>query len=291
MGTEAPLTIEESAAMRAQHSIKTVWVIVMENHSWRHIKGNEHAPYINGTLMKIGAYAENYTNDATHPSEPNYIWLEAGDTLDIADNDDPFENYRTTKHHLTNQLEAVGVTWRSFPEGIDGTACPVQTAGMYKAKHTPFVFFEDVTGGRNPSSARCIEHVRPYWELLTNGAQYNFITPHQCHDMHDSEGCETPINVLNGDRWLSREVPKILATDAYKQGGAVFIVWDEGTDDEDQPLPFLVLSPFAKAGYGSTKPFTHGSMVRTLQDIFAVRPYLRSASKAENLADLFTSFP
>jgi hypothetical protein len=291
MGTEAPLTREESAAMRASHSIKTVWILAMENQSWRNVHHNPNAPYINDTLLKLGAHAENYTNEETHPSEPNYIWLEAGDDLDISDNDDPFENYRTTKNHLTNQLEAVGVTWRSFPEGIDGTACPIQSAGAYKAKHTPFVFFEDVTDGRNTASARCMEHIRPYWELLTNGAQYNFITPDQCHDMHDADGCETPNRIANGDRFLSREVPKILATDAYKSGGALFITWDEGTDDEDAALGMIVLSPFAKPGYSNDIPYTHGSMVRTVQEIFAVRPFLRDASRAKPLADLFTQFP
>jgi hypothetical protein len=291
MGTEAPLTRAESEAIRAESPIKTVWVIVMENKSARHIYGSKSAPYINDTLMKIGAHAEDYTNESTHPSEPNYIWLEAGDDLDISDNDDPFENFRTTKNHLTNQLEAVGVKWRSFPEGIDGTACPVQSAGAYKAKHTPFVYFEDVTDGRNTASARCMEHIRPIWELHTNGGQYNFITPHQCHDMHDVDGCETPDAVLNGDLWLSREVPKILETEEYKKGGALFIVWDEGTDDEDQPLALLVLSPFVKPGYASKVPYTHGSVVRTMQDIFGVRPYLRDAARSKNLSDMFTQFP
>jgi phosphatidylinositol-3-phosphatase len=290
MGTEAALSREESSAMRASHSIKTVWVIVMENHSWKNVHHNPNAPYIN-SLLQIGAHAENYTNEDTHPSEANYIWMEAGDDLDISDNDDPFENYRTTKHHLTNQLESVGVTWRAFPEGIDGTACPTQSAGDFKAKHTPFVFFEDVTDGRHTASARCMEHVRPYWELLSNGAQYNFITPSQCHDMHDADGCETPDRVTNGDRWLSRELPQILATDAYREGGAVFIVWDEGNDDADEPLGLIALSPFAKPGHSSSIPYSHGSLVRTMQDIFAVRPYLRDASRAKPLSDLFTSFP
>lgn len=290
MGTEAPLTRQESETMRASHSIKTVWIIVMENQSWKDVHPNPNAPYID-SLLAVGAHAENYTNEDTHPSEANYIWMEAGDDLDISDNDDPFENFRTTKHHLTNQLEAVGVDWRAFAEGIDGTACPVQSAGDFKAKHTPFVFFDDITDGRHTASARCMAHVRPYGELLTNGAQYNFITPSQCHDMHDADGCETPDRVTNGDRWLSREVPKILASDAYKDGGALFIAWDEGSNDADEPLGLIVLSPFAKPGYGNRIPYTHGSLLRTMQDIFAVRPYLRDASRATPLADLFTQFP
>jgi phosphatidylinositol-3-phosphatase len=290
MGTQASLTMDESAALRAKQSVKTVWVIVMENHSWRDIHGNAAAPYINDTLLKIGAHAENYTNAGIHPSEPNYIWLEAGDDLDISDDDDPSANYRTTKNHLTNQLEAVGVSWRAFPEGIDGDACPVQSGGAYKAKHVPFVYFDDVTDGRNVASARCIEHVRPYGELLSNVGRYNFITPDQCHDMHDG-GCEAGEPITNGDRWLSREIPKIMESAEYKDGGAIFVTWDEGTGDEDAPLGMIVLSPFAKAGYSSSVAYTHGSMLRTVQDIFAVRPYLRDAARAENLADLFNHFP
>jgi phosphatidylinositol-3-phosphatase len=290
MGTQAEMTRAESEAMRANHSIKTVWVIVMENHSWKNIHGNPNAPYIN-SLLKIGAHAEHYTNEDTHPSEANYIWMEAGDDLDISDNDDPEENYRTTKNHLTNQLEGVGVAWRSFPEGTLGDVCPLASGGDFKAKHTPFVFFDDVTGGRDPQSSRCKEHVRPYDEVLTNVGQYNFITPTQCHDMHDADGCETGDRVTNGDRWLSRELPKILATDAYREGGAVFLVWDEGNDDMDEPLGLIALSPFAKPGYSNDIAYSHGSLVRTMQDIFAVRPYLRDASRAQPLADLFTSFP
>ena len=44
MGTQASLARQESESMRASHSIKTVWVIVMENHSWKNIQGNPNAP-------------------------------------------------------------------------------------------------------------------------------------------------------------------------------------------------------------------------------------------------------
>jgi hypothetical protein len=71
-------------------AIKTVFVIMLENHNWSQIAGNASAPYINGTLLANGAHAEQYFNPpGLHPSEPNYIWLEAGDALDIRDDDDP----------------------------------------------------------------------------------------------------------------------------------------------------------------------------------------------------------
>jgi len=110
--------------------------------------------------------------------------------------------------------------------------------GHYAPKQIPFVYFDDVTDGVDPQSPHCISLVRPYDELAGdlaagNVAQYVFITPDQCHDMHDSSGCETPDAILNGDLWLSREVPNILASDVYSDNGALFITWGAGTGLSD----------------------------------------------------------
>src|SRR5262244_1563215 len=85
--------------------IKTVFVIAMENHNWtqpanqftggiQQIYQNPNAPFINslvnGTAPGISedvAYATAYhnvlataggANPHIHPSEPNYLWAEAG---------------------------------------------------------------------------------------------------------------------------------------------------------------------------------------------------------------------
>jgi len=278
-------------------SIKHVFVVVMENHDWVDIHHSKSAPYINGTLLTQGAHAEHYTSpEAIHPSEPNYIWLEAGDNLGIRDNDDPAENYRTTRVHLTKQLEDAGISWRSYQEGISGTECPLRWRGKYAPKHNPMVFFDDVTDGRNPQSKKCIEHVRPYEELARDLAedkvpQYVFVTPDLCHDMHDESGCESKDSVANGDRWLSRELPKIFASRVYKESGAVFVTWDESESDGAPPIGMIVMSPFAKPGYANAIPYTHSSLVRTVQEIFGVRPYMRNAAHAAPLTDLFAKFP
>src|SRR5207248_2021062 len=99
--------------------------------------------------------------------------------------------------------------------------------------------------------------------------------------------------VKEGDTWLSTEVPKILASSAYKNGGALFIVWDEGDEPlggtaSDGPLPFIVLSPLVKANYTGSVHYTHSSTLRTFEKIFGV-PYLRGAQTSTDLSDLFTS--
>jgi len=73
-----------AAPSHAQLSkVKTVWVIMMENHNWignnagaqygdPDIKGNKLAPYINETLTKISSYANAYYSPpGNHPSQPN----------------------------------------------------------------------------------------------------------------------------------------------------------------------------------------------------------------------------
>jgi hypothetical protein len=65
-------------------NIKTVWIILMENHNWSQIKGSSSAPYINNTLLPMASHAEQYFNPpGIHPSLPNYLWLEAGTNFSV----------------------------------------------------------------------------------------------------------------------------------------------------------------------------------------------------------------
>jgi len=273
-----------------------VFLILMENHDWSSIEGSPSAPYINDILLPIASHAEQYYNPpGVHPSEPNYLWLEAGTNFGIRNDRSPARNHQSTTSHLVNLLEAAGLSWRAYQEDISGIDCPLSNVGLYDVNHDPFVFFDDVTQRNNSQAPRCIAHVRPYSELQTDlindtVARYNFITPQLCHDMHDA--C-APLNdpVLQGDTWLSTEVPKIFASPAYANNGALFILWDEGATG-DGPIGMIVLSPKAKGGgYQNTIHYTHSSTLRTIEEIFGVTPMLGDAANATDLSDLFVSFP
>ena len=278
-------------------AIKTVFLIVMENHNWSSIKGNGSAPYING-LLATAAHAEAYYDNpkAAHPSEPNYLWLEGGDNFAILDDNNPSVNHQATTQHLVTALTTAGVSWRAYAEGISGNNCPITVTGLYAPKHMPMVYFDDIAG--NPPSAgnaTCKAGVRPYSELaadLTGNkvARYNFIVPDQCNDMHNTVGCATLDSVKNGDTWLAAEVPKLLSSQAYADGGAIFITWDESEGGEN-PIGMIVLSSKAKVGYSNTTKYYHSSMLRTVQEIFGVTPLIRDAANQPSLSDLFTSFP
>jgi hypothetical protein len=276
-------------------AIKTVFVIVLENHNWVDIKGNASAPYLNGTLLTQGAHAEQYYNPpGNHPSEPNYIWLEAGSNMGLTTDIDPSASHSVPvgNDHLTAQLERAGKSWRSYQEGITAGTCPTQSHGFYAAKHDPMVFFQDVSGSP-PSAANgaCAANIRPVSELETDlasdqEADYNFIVPNLCNDEHGATGCGGNL-IKASDDWLANIVPKILASEAYKDAGALFITWDE-SEHGDNPIGMIALSAFAVPGHTNNVHYTHSSTLRTVEEIFAL-PKLRDAVSATNLSDLFLS--
>ena len=122
--------------------VKTVFVIAMENHNWtqpstltspQQIFLNPAAPFINslvsGTSGISGevAYANMYLNagPGVHPSEPNYVWAEAGQAFNsIGTDNDPYypgptpaactpDTIVTTDQHLSAFLMKYKKTWRS----------------------------------------------------------------------------------------------------------------------------------------------------------------------------------
>ena len=70
---------------------RTIFVIPMENESSSAIYADTtNAPYINNTLVPMAAYATMFSDElpSAVPSEPHYVWMEAG-TNTFSDNDIP----------------------------------------------------------------------------------------------------------------------------------------------------------------------------------------------------------
>jgi hypothetical protein len=238
VGAFALLTSMGSVDAGAQQ-VKTVFVIAMENHNWtqpanqftgsiQQIFQNPAAPFINslvdgsasvtinGKTVNVSeqvSYATNYrsvlatpggNNPHIHPSEPNYLWAEAGTNFGVLNDNDPFAangpTNQTTNLHLTGLLAEAGRTWRSYQEDIDllGTdgelfnlplpkkdwTVPLTSfsgsfAGgfvnhfnlspqfNYAAKHNPMVFFTNTNGGDDPTPANPLSrHYAPLQRLF-----------------------------------------------------------------------------------------------------------------------------
>ena len=278
--------------------IQHVFLIMMENQGASTIYGNTaDVPYLNSLMRQYG-YAgtvsgnrSNYLDNlpARIPSEPHYIWLEAGTNAfpdrTFIDDSNPSSGNSTASHqHLTRLLDAKGVAWRAYAEGIDSVtgACPVSSdrsvSSSYFPKHLPFVFFQDIAGATpSKSNPYCAQHVRPFGQLaadLSQGAvpAYAFIVPNECNDMHIQDcGNQTASQKRKaGDQWLAAHLPAYIQY-ANANHGVILINWDEPEGGNDSP--FLVVGPNLKsAGYKSTVTYSHSSVVKSLQRIFGVSP-------------------
>jgi hypothetical protein len=247
--------------VEAASAIKTVIVIAMENTDANQIYGKkQRAPYINNTLMPIAARASNFNDPLPIGilSEPHYIWMEAGTNSfpdhTFTDDREPVpkkgKNSTASKDHLVTQLNAAGLTWMSYQEDMKSGECPVVTFFPFAARHNPFVFFQDVSG--NPPSKTnqfCIDHHKPYSEFAADLAanklaNYVFITPNVCNDMHGDKKCPKGNAITAGDNWLKAELPRIIDWVTINSG-VIFIIWDEG--DDTLKLPFFAVGPGGQA--------------------------------------------
>jgi len=266
-----------------------LWIVMMENTDWSDVKGSGSAPYINKTLLPAYAHAENYRAHM-HNSLPNYLLLEAGDAMgQKGKSPTPTELRLGTTDHLSTYLSRAGVRWKSYRENLpgNGSTCPLSDPGApYSADHNAPVYFKDFTG------RTCIAHERPLGELARDLAgrrppQYSFIVPNDYHQGEKPDPEAGSNLIRNADRWLQGQIRTIQASAAYRRDGAILVLWDEGAACCDNPSGLIAVSRFAKRGYASRTAFSHPSTLRTIQDIFGLRPYLRQAAHARNLQELF----
>jgi len=161
----------------------------------------------------------------------------------------------------------------------------------FATKHDGQLYYNATNGGNDPTAANPeAPHYAPLQQLtsdLKNNtvARYNLITPDQYNDMHSSLNTDFTYkgmtykagtdqeSIALGDNFLSLLVPQIMASQAYKNNGAIVIWFDEteGGDDSSRTLGEVVISPLAKGNaYNSTLNYTHSSDLKTLQEAFGV---------------------
>ena len=208
--------------------IRTIFVIPFENKANAQIYGNTtDAPYINNLIATIAAHATMFGDELpTLPSEPHYIWMEAGtnefsDRTFTGDGDPSMTNSTGNTAHLVTTLTAAGIPWMSYQEGITSHTCPVATSGQYAPKHDPFVFFRDVAGSPPSASARGVREPPQVVRRLRDGSRErrHGLRLHHPGPLPRHARCarrarrESPTapNIKAGDTWLSTELPRIIA--------------------------------------------------------------------------------
>ena len=269
----------------------TIFTILLENHDYDQVVGSADTPYINSLIGKYGL-ATSYQDSMLHPSLPNYLYLITGakqypGILDL----DPSGNgvFPKDADNLGNQLELAGIHWRSYQEDM-GIPCNLDGNGLYEPKHDPFLYFTDIQKNVALCEKTNVDYSLFPADLAGGTYQYMWITPNMTNNGHNPSG-DPSAAVKQSDLWLSKEVPKILASAAYQDNGVLFITWDEGTGTfgTTDHVAMIVISPKLKsAGMKVATPLSHAGYLRTIEDIFGIGNKLGAAQNATSLAEFFS---
>ena len=286
-------TVDQSSSGQpiAGGAIQHVIIIVMENEGYGSVMGSPSAPYQN-QLASQYALAANYFA-VSHPSLPNYLAMVAGDTFGVTSDCLPAQ-CALPKTTIPSLLDGKGLTWKEYAESMPANCSQTDSPdGLYVAKHDPFVYIDGITGnsGSGATSASCDSHVVPFSQFSkdlssSNLPSYSFITPNLCDDAHSCA-------LSTGDQWLSTVVPGIIKSSSFPTT-ALFIVYDEGSNNagfgpnSGGQVVFILVSPFARPGYVSQVPYSHYSLLATVEAIFKTGNLGRNDATASVMSDLFS---
>ncbi|MDG6928464.1 MAG: hypothetical protein JRN39_03240 [Nitrososphaerota archaeon] len=270
--------------------IRHVIVIVMENQEFSGVIGNPSAPYQNALASEYALATQYYA--AAHPSLPNYLALVGGSTFGVSSDCQP-GGCSVTATNLADLLAARGLSWKEYAESMPSNCSQsVSPDGEYVPKHDPFVYFTGITNntGSGQTSPYCQAHVVPFTQFradLQGGALPNFafITPNICDDAHS---CSLSI----GDAWLSAVVPEITSSPQFNST-VLFITYDEGSTNSGfgpahgGRVVCIVVSPFARKGFSSDVPYSHYSLLATVESVFGLDNLGRNDVNATVMSDMF----
>ncbi len=287
-GCESPFACDEASGLCKNQGVPHLahfWIIVMENTSFASLNGDTtDAPYLNGLFADGGPGVElaGYRDTGVHPSLPNYIGLVGGDNFGIThDGDARTYTVPASTPDIASQLEGAGMTWHEYSES-QTTPCELtdDANGLYVSKHNPMPHFMVTQNATADCQANDVsfepEGSMPGMAADIAAGQYFsyvFIAPNLCDDGHSYGACLSPLGanaIQQQDWWLSQNVPLILNSSAYKQGGVLMITWDEGENDSDAIMAVLASPLLAHPGSVDSSTYTHYSTLSTVDAAFGL---------------------
>jgi len=215
-------------------------------------------------LAAANALATNY-HAVARPSLPNYLALTSGSTWEITD-----DNYHALPPAgIGAQLTTAGIGWRAYMDGMTEAGC-LRSPYPYALKHNPFAYY----GGGCPTNVVPIDALDA--DLAGVTPSFVWITPDLCHDGHDCA-------IDTAGAWLDGMISRIVSSDAWRTGGTLFIVWDEGDGFSDL-VPLIVLTKDGTAKRDEAR-YDHYSLLATVEDLLGL-PRLGGAVTARPLTQL-----
>lgn len=209
---------------------------------------------------------------------------------------------------IGDQLSSSRREWRGYIEdlekGPDGKATCRRPASDavddtfkarpgdgYATRHNPFVYYHSLLDlGDCDALNGPLERLETDLQAVKTTPNYSFVAPNLCNDGTESPCVDgSPGGLPAADAFLAKWVPKILDSPAYKADGLLIVTFAGGPTTDPEASKgvrngTLLVSKFADAGTTVAAPYDPYSLLRSVQDLFALKPLARSA-KASSFAD------
>lgn len=231
--------------------------------------------------------------------------------------------YPRSVQTVANQLEAGGHTWRGYMEDMaagagagEATTCrhpginevdktqAARANDQYATRHDPFVYFHSIidfsTCGRNVVDLSQLPK-----DLASDSStpEYVFITPDLCADGHDATCADgtSPGGFAGIEAFLEEWVPRIEASQAFQDRGALLVTFDESASGAESccgevngpntpnnggaarpgagggKVGAVMTSPCISPGTETQTPYNHYSMLRWVEDNFGLKHLANAA--------------
>jgi hypothetical protein len=214
---------------------------------------------------------------------------------------------------LADQLTDKRLTWKAYMQDMVSpcrrpalnsadTTLAARLGDQYASRHNPFIYFQSLL-----DSGDCIAHDVDLVQLHSDLADaaitpnYVFIVPNLCEDGHDAPCVDgRPGGPVSADLFLREWVPRILASPAWAKNSLLIITFDEAEGSDSSAccgeVPGLntpnaggsgpgggrtgavLISRFIQPGSLNDTPYNHYSLLRSIEDIFAL-PHLGFAAQ------------
>jgi phosphatidylinositol-3-phosphatase len=240
--------------------------------------------------------------------------------------------YPNTVTTIADQLSASRRSWKAYVEDLDRGPAPApgvppkttcrhpasnatddtlsaRPGDGYATRRNPFVYYHSLLDlGDCDAKDGALSALEADLQRAADTPNFAYVAPNLCNDGTESPCVDsTPGDLAAADAFLATWVPKILASPAYRADGLLIVAFagdvtppaDPAAPPADPAAPVrngaLLVSRYAQAGGTNGTDYDPYALLRSLEDLFALRPLARAATASSFaptvLADAYVTPP
>ena len=250
---------------------KHIIVVIEENHDYNALIGSKNSPYITWLSQNGALFTDSH--GVTHPSQPNYLALFAGDVQGVVDDKCLMSETPYTTPNLGVALISNGYTFKGYAETMPSVGylpCYYKTSSitaqsLYGRKHAPWVNW--IGTKKNNISASLSLPMTDFPKDYNKLPTIAFVIPNMDNDMHNIGAPGDDAAIQRGDKWLKQNISKY-AEWAKKHDSLLIVTYDEDDSRTDvNQIPTVFYGAHIKTGKYS-EHITHYNVLHTLEAMY-----------------------